>query len=141
MLRVANSVESNISRQTKLSDDEDPEEGDQDIPFSSKFVFAVSEHCCSLRTLALNEQFYNECWQKGDGPWAYRYSTTKEIKERTIHTVYSDIASKCQIQSMLMNLNLFCALTSTKRNSNDIFPWMFCKNSVIRSLHKQVIRN
>jgi ribonuclease HIII len=71
----------------------------------------------------------------------HRYSTTKELKERTIHTVYSDIESEYQIQSMLMNLNLFCALTSTRRNSNDILPWMFCKNSVIRSLQKRVIRN
>lgn len=47
----------------------------------------------------------------GDGPWAYRYSTMKEIKERTINTVYFDIAGECQIQRMLMKLNLFCALT------------------------------
>jgi hypothetical protein len=141
MLRVANSVENNTSRQTELLDDEDQEEGDQDIPFSSKLVFDVSEHCCSLRTLALNERFYNECQQLGDGPWAYRYSTTKEIRERTINTVYFDIASECQNQRMLMKLNWFCALTSTKRdfiNSDDNLPWMFCKNSVIRSLHKRV---
>ncbi|KAG1828615.1 hypothetical protein EV424DRAFT_1384483 [Suillus variegatus] len=77
ILRVASSVESNISRQMELSDDEElPEEGDRDIPFST-----------------LNEQFYNECWQRGDDrPWAYRYSTTKEIEERTIGTVYFDTA-------------------------------------------------
>lgn len=99
MLGVVNSVEDNISRQTELSDDEDLEE---DIPFSSKLVFDVSKHCCSLRTLALNERFYNECQQMGDGPWAYRYSTTKEFKERTINAVYFDIASECQIQHMLI---------------------------------------
>ncbi|KAG1877614.1 hypothetical protein DFJ58DRAFT_909377 [Suillus subalutaceus] len=91
VLRVANSSESNVSRQTELSDDEDPEEGDQDIPFST-----------------LNEQFYNECLQRGDRPWAYRYSTTKEIKERTIGTVYFDTAI-----TWSMTFDLACAMIHT----------------------------
>ncbi|KAG1816515.1 uncharacterized protein BJ212DRAFT_193998 [Suillus subaureus] len=68
ILRAANSVEYNAPRPMGLPDDEDPEEGDRDhIPFST-----------------LNQQFYNECWQRGDRPWKYRYATTKEIMEQTL---------------------------------------------------------
>ncbi|KAG2031893.1 hypothetical protein BDR03DRAFT_971485, partial [Suillus americanus] len=68
ILRPANSVEHNAPRPMGLSDNEDPEEGDRDhIPFST-----------------LNQQFYDECWQKGDRSWKYRYATTKEIMEQTL---------------------------------------------------------
>ncbi|KAG2349394.1 hypothetical protein BDR05DRAFT_955276 [Suillus weaverae] len=53
--RVVNSVESNVSRQMEMLKDEDPEEGDQgdqDIPFSSKLVLDASKHYCSPQTLA-----------------------------------------------------------------------------------------
>lgn len=92
MLRVANSVENNISRQTELSDNGDLEEVDQDIPFST-----------------LNERYYNECQQMGDGPWAYRYSTMKEIKERTINTVYFDIAAPNATLSIPTTTSLGCS--------------------------------
>ncbi|KAG1826788.1 uncharacterized protein BJ212DRAFT_1491535 [Suillus subaureus] len=34
--------------------------------------------------------FLSACLQRGDRPWAYCYSTTKEIEERKIGTVYFD---------------------------------------------------
>jgi hypothetical protein len=68
ILRAANSVKYNAPRPMGLSDSEDPEEGNLDhIPFST-----------------LNQQFYNECWQRGDRSWKYRYATTKEIMEQTL---------------------------------------------------------
>ncbi|KAG2346011.1 hypothetical protein BDR05DRAFT_99680 [Suillus weaverae] len=71
--RTANSVEYNASQPMQLPDDEDLEEQDRDhIPFTT-----------------LNLQFYNECWQRGDGPWKYRYATTKEIMEQTLGDIGS----------------------------------------------------
>ncbi|KAG1728235.1 hypothetical protein EDB19DRAFT_1913889 [Suillus lakei] len=60
--QAANSVANNVSRPMELSDDEDLEE--DDTPFSTS-----------------NQQFYNKCWQRGERPWKYRYSTTEEILE------------------------------------------------------------
>ncbi|KAG1738524.1 hypothetical protein EDB19DRAFT_895717 [Suillus lakei] len=88
--RTANSVKYHAPRSMELSDDKDPEEGDQDhIPFSSKSVLDVSKQYCSRTTPALNQQFYNECWQRGERLWKYRYATTKEIMEQTL----SDLGS------------------------------------------------
>ncbi|KAG2744625.1 hypothetical protein P692DRAFT_20858548 [Suillus brevipes Sb2] len=64
--RTGNSVEYNAL--LPIVDEEDLEEGDRDnVPFT-----------------ALNQQFYDECWRRGERPWKYRYATTKEIMEQTL---------------------------------------------------------
>ncbi|KAG0704577.1 hypothetical protein DFH29DRAFT_1078169 [Suillus ampliporus] len=67
IVRTANSVGHNTSRQMELSYEDDSEEADRvHVPFST-----------------LNMQYYDDCWKRGERSWTYRYASTKEIMEKT----------------------------------------------------------
>ncbi|KAG2077818.1 hypothetical protein BDR04DRAFT_1112921 [Suillus decipiens] len=98
ILRVANYVESSVSRQTELSDDEHPEDGDQ------------GDQNVTFSMLAKG---------RPHRPWAYRYSTTKEIKERKINIL---------ILRYKMSESTSKSMDVTRQFPG---PGMFYKNTVI----------